>query len=304
MLSITLLSGLLSLASASSLFRSEPRQSVCNGNAEFCDRKYSNVSFIGTHDSAFVGSIVDPRVNQEKNVTEQLDAGIRFLQAQTHVLDDVLSMCHTSCVELYAGSLQDYLTTVKTWLDANPNEFLTMLLVNGDNVNATEFGTVFSAVGLDQVAFVPSTSPNMLAMEDWPTYGELLGNGSRIVIFLDSDADETEVPYILDEFTYFFETPYDTTDPDFPQCTLDRPSGGDASTRMYIVNHFLDSDILGILIPDNAADYTTNAATGNGSIGAQADLCTSTYDRVPNFVLVDMFDRGDVFTAQNTLNGV
>jgi hypothetical protein len=73
---------------------------------------------------------------------------------------------------------------------------------------------------------------------------------------------------------------------------------------MYIVNHFLDLDILGIDIPDDAADYTTNAATGNGSIGAQADLCYSDYGRWPNFVLVDMFDRGDVFTWQNTVNGV
>lgn len=103
-----------------------------------------------------------------------------------------------------------------------------------------------------------------------------------------------------------FETPYDTLDPSFPECSLNRPAGGDASTRMSIINHFLDTNLLGtgILIPDDAADYTTNAATGNGSIGAQCDLCTSIYGRVPNFVLVDFFDRGDVFTAQNTLNGV
>jgi len=73
---------------------------------------------------------------------------------------------------------------------------------------------------------------------------------------------------------------------------------------MYIVNHFLDEDILSVHIPDDGADYTTNAATGTGSIGAQADLCTGVYGRVPNFVLVDMFDRGDVFAAQDALNGV
>jgi hypothetical protein len=100
------------------------------------------------------------------------------------------------------------------------------------------------------------------------------------------------VPYILDEFTYFFETPYDVIDKTFDQCTLDRPSGASATGRMYIVNHFLDEDILGILIPDTGALDTTNAATGTGSIGAQADLCTSTYGRVPNFVLVDYFEHG------------
>lgn len=73
---------------------------------------------------------------------------------------------------------------------------------------------------------------------------------------------------------------------------------------MYIVNHFLDFSLFGILIPDFAKDYTTNAATGNGSIGAQNELCQGIYGREPNFVLVDNFDRGDVFTAQNTMNGL
>lgn len=109
---------------------------------------------------------------------------------------------------------------------------------------------------------------------------------------------------MLAQFTYFFETPYDTTDSSFPECTLNRPPNGSPTGRMYIVNHFLDEDILSILIPDDGADYTTNAATGVGSIGAQAGLCTKTYGRVPNFVLVDMFNRGDVFAAQGTLNGV
>jgi hypothetical protein len=61
---------------------------------------------------------------------------------------------------------------------------------------------------------------------------------------------------------------------------------------MMIVNHFLDLDILGILIPDTLADSTTNAATGTGSIGAQADLCISTWGRTPNLILVDDFNIG------------
>ena len=122
--------------------------------------------------------------------------------------------------------------------------------------------------------------------------------------FLDAGANPS-VPYILDEFTYFFETPYDTTDPTFPQCKIDRPSGlTTADGRMYIVNHFLDLDLGGIDVPDDADDKTTNAATGKGSIGAQADICIGLYGRAPWGVLVDYFDKGDVFTAQNTLNGL
>jgi hypothetical protein len=73
---------------------------------------------------------------------------------------------------------------------------------------------------------------------------------------------------------------------------------------MYIVNHFLDKAVLGpdILIPDVEADFQTNAATGKGSIGAQTDLCTQTYGRTPNFVLLDMFNRGEWLPAQHVMN--
>jgi hypothetical protein len=100
------------------------------------------------------------------------------------------------------------------------------------------------------------------------------------------------VPYILNEFTYFFETAYDITDSSFPSCDLDRPSGSSGSGLMMIVNHFLDLDIFGILIPDVLAAPKTNAATGAGSIGAQSDLCISKWGRSPNVVLVDYFELG------------
>ena len=91
------------------------------------------------------------------------------------------------------------------------------------------------------------------------------------------------MPYILDEFTYFFETPYDVTDKSFNQCTLDRPSGASADGRMYIVNHFLDVDIFGILIPDQINAPKTNSPS---SILAQSNLCYQAWGRMPNFILV------------------
>jgi hypothetical protein len=121
--------------------------------------------------------------------------------------------------------------------------------------------------------------------------------------YTDYGADMSSVPYILDEFSYFFETPYDVTDSTFSDCSINRPAGASADGRMYIVNHFLDVDIFGILVPDRAAAGTTNAATGTGSIGAQASLCKSLYNRQPNFVLVDFTDQGNVIAAQNALNG-
>ena len=274
----------------------------CNGNAALCGRSYSNVSQVGTHDSAFVG--VSPADNQDVNVTQQLDAGIRFLQGQTH--KDVLgtlSLCHTSCFLRDAGPLTDYLATVKTWLDANPHEVLTLLLTNGDSLGVSEFDSAFQSSGLVPSIYVP-TSDAPLNLSAWPTLQEMITTNNRLVTFLDYGANATLVPYLLDEFAFFFETPYDTTDPTFPECSIDRPPGADADGRMYIVNHFLDLNISGILIPNVPADNVTNAATGTGSIGAQVDLCEGLYQRAPKGVLVDNFDKGDVFAAQNAANGL
>lgn len=99
------------------------------------------------------------------------------------------------------------------------------------------------------------------------------------------------MPYILDEFTYFFETPYDVTDSSFNECTLDRPAGASADGRMYIVNHFLDVDILGIKIPDQLAASNTNSES---SILAQSDLCYQTWGRMPNFILVGRLLRQNI----------
>jgi hypothetical protein len=107
------------------------------------------------------------------------------------------------------------------------------------------------------------------------------------------------VPYILDEFNYFFETTFDATN--FSSCALDRPQGSNGDGLMYIVNHFLDIDILGILIPDVAKDSKTNAANGSGSIGEQAGLCISTWGRTLNVILVDNFNEGQLFHLSGLL---
>ena len=152
---------------------------ACNGNAALCSRSYSNVTLIGTHDSAFVG--IWPTDNQADTVTQQLDAGIRFLQAQTHSKSGVLELCHTSCTELDAGPVTNYLSTIKTWMDGNPNQVVTLLLTNGDSVDVSEFGAAMTTSGLSSYAYTP---PSQLLMSEWPTLRELIDDDTRLVMFL------------------------------------------------------------------------------------------------------------------------
>lgn len=160
----------------------QANENKCNGYTALCDRQYSNITFIGSHDSAFIGYL--PTQNQHHPVSDQLNAGVRFLQAQTHVLNGNLELCHTVCLEEDAGSLQSYLSTVKAFLDANPSEVVTLLLVNGDFQSPTLFDEDFKAAGLEAYAFVPTTSPMPLSINSWPTLGDMIAAGQRLVVFL------------------------------------------------------------------------------------------------------------------------
>jgi hypothetical protein len=118
------------------------------------------------------------------------------------------------------------------------------------------------------------------------------------------------VPYLLDQFNYFFETPFDTIDPGFGDCSMDRKNkaDNDGKVSMYLVNHYLDIKIpeTGILMPDRLSAPRTNAPEGPGSIGAHARLCLGVHGRIPNVMLLDYFGRGgvDSLAAQNSLNAI
>lgn len=99
----------------------------------------------------------------------------------------------------------------------------------------------------------------------------------------DYNTNTSAVPWIMDEFAYYFETRFDETDSAFPECNIDRPSGASGDGRMGLVNHMLHIDILGIQIPDRPAVGTTNSVA---SIDAQSSICKGLYGRAPNVVLV------------------
>lgn len=258
-------------------------------------------------------------------------------------------MCHTSCDLEEAGKLTDYLGTIKTWMDKNQGQVVTVLLTNGDRVDVNMFKNDFETSGMASYAYAP---PKKLAMNEWPTLQTLINDGKRAVIFLgifipfyiqfnqklispDYLADSNKAPYILDEFSYYFETAFDVTE--FTDCALNRPPGSDGNGLMMLgtfrifyifgalltitVNHFKDIELLpDILIPDVVNTPKTNAATGEDSIGEHSDWCVSEWGgRGPNMVLVDNFNigklpfrqlywnctdlkLGNVFQAERTLN--
>lgn len=295
---VALLSLFTSSTQAASL---QHRATTCNGHSELCGKSFGNVTFVGAHDSYAVGTN-NLATNQDYNVTQQLNDGIRMLQMQTHNQNGVIQLCHTSCALYNGGTLETYLSSVKTWMDANTNDVVSLLIVNSDGFKPSDYDSVFKSVGLDSISFSPSASS--LTFDSWPTLGSMVDSGKRLVTFLASGADSTSVSYLIDEFTNIWETAYDVTDTTF-DCNVNR-TNGDTSTQMYLINHFLDKIILGQPAPDSSRANTTNAVSGVGSLGQQVETCAAQHSRNPNFMLVDFYEYGggSVFQVAATANGV
>lgn len=293
----------------------------CNNYAEFCERKYSNITEVCAHNSPFAVKN-NAGSNQEYGVTAQLNDGIRMLQGQTHYINGTLYYCHTSCDLLNAGTVEDYFRDVTNWLEAHPFEVITILIGNynyedkDDNgnplVTSKNYVDPIEKSGLMPYIYQPPKTA--MELEDWPTLGELIIQQKRVIMFIDYNFDTDAVPYILWEFYNMWETPFSPTDPTFP-CTLERPDGlskNKAKQMLYMANHNLNVEVsigsFSLLIPNTVQLNVTNGLNGSGSLGAQTNSCTESWGRPPNFLLVDYYNagpfNGSVFEVAARANNV
>jgi hypothetical protein len=291
---------------------------ACNNSPSLCSRSYGNITHLGAHDSPFVSNSSNKFTssgNQFYNSTTQLDAGVRLLSAQVHTADasgSELRLCHTDCTLLDGGSLVDWLSSIKTWLDNNPNEVVTVLLVNSVDATTATLGADFVSSGVSKYGY---QFPASGAPSTWPTLQSLITANTRLVTFVASlSGNNTAAPYLLDEFTYVWENPYTSTAPSNFSCTPDRPSSvqgslttAKSSGRMFLMNHFLDQNqLFGIQTPNVEASSSTNSPDASiiGSLGNAAQTCAAAYGSPPNFVLVDWFNVGPAISTVDSLNGV
>lgn len=311
------LSAILGLANASVL---KARQAVaCNNAPALCSQSYSGITHLGTHDSPFLrdASTDDSTSgNQFFNTTVQLNAGVRLVTAQVHNSNNQWHLCHTSCDLLDAGLLQDWLVEIKTWMDANPNDVVTVLLVNSDNATPTELSSEFVQSGIATYGYVPPSDTTPPSGGVWPTLQELIDMKQRLMVFvasLDGDVYTAGQHYLMDEFSFIFENPFTNVNVSQFTCTPQRPTSVEgnsqaaiSSGRMALINHFLDMDAaFGIDVPDvDAVNQTNSPGTALGNLGQAANACKQEFGKAPTFLLVDFFDQGPAIATVDALNGV
>ena len=166
--------------------------------------------------------------------------------------------------------------------------------------------------GILRYIYTPPIAP--MKRGDWPTLNDMILQGQRVVMFMDYMADQREYPWLMDEFSQMWETPFDPVNQSFP-CTVERPPDlpvDAAKDRLYLLNHNLNSELslLGadMLVPARAELNLTNDVKGFGSLGDGASGCRSDWGNPPKVLNVDYYNfggyPGSVFEVAAKLNNV
>ncbi|KAK0392835.1 hypothetical protein NLU13_2329 [Sarocladium strictum] len=292
---------------------------ACNNSPDLCSRAYNDVTYLGAHNSAFLrDASTDFTIsgNHFFNATLALDAGLRLLQAQVHDKDGVLHLCHSSCSLLDAGPLVDWLSKIETWIANNERDVVTILLVNAADATAADFASAWQSSGLAAHGYAPPSTQSPLAT--WPTLGEMISSGKRLVSFITQIDASPAAPYLLPEFSYVFETHFEVTALTGFNCSIDRPSraGDDGASALAagwlgLINHFKYQNVLGsINFPDVNSIETVNdpGSSAVGNLGRQLNECATAWggqgNKKPNFVLIDFWSENDPLKAVDAMNKV
>ncbi len=76
-----------------------------------------------------------------------------------------------------------------------PATVVSILMVNIDNQTPSAFDLAYKAADLDGISFAPETPT--LPASGWPTLGNMIDSGKRLVSYLDNGADPS-IPYLID----------------------------------------------------------------------------------------------------------
>jgi hypothetical protein len=305
---------------------------TCNGYAQLCSRRVDQVVFPGTHNAM---SAVDTPgwliANQSRDIARQLDDGIRAFKISTHygisdgrghVRTDIAAegaranrvsekltpqarlalqrlsasvgfgppsgrpsvwLCHTLC-EVGATSMASFMRTVGRFLRDNPGQVL--VFFDEDYVSEHSLEQEFKRAGL--LSHLAALHPG----QPMPTLGELVRSQHDVLVFTQEPVSG-RYPWDMYGFDWFHDTPLGAVKPSQFTCRLYR---GRAGNPLLMMNNWAD-----VFPPLRSPNLPL---TKRSFILARARRCESEWHHVPNVILTDFYDSGDVVGAARALNGL
>ncbi|HEY7043822.1 MAG TPA: hypothetical protein VH419_09160, partial [Nocardioidaceae bacterium] len=243
----------------------------CNGHVDLCVRRYDDVAYAATHNSMAAADEPNWFLaEQPTGLVGQLDDGIRVLLIDTwygqatqrrdivatasrsrqrataeavdrygqSVVDAALRLrdaasltpsgpvepylCHSMC-ELGSTKFVPALVQMRAWLDAHPREVVTLFIQ--DEVTPADTAEAFEQAGLLSYVHTQQTGGS------WPTLGEMIASGRRLVVLMENHGGGSTYPWLLQGFDWVQDTPYDYTSPSQFSCRRYR---GSAASPLFL----------------------------------------------------------------------
>jgi hypothetical protein len=306
---------------------------TCNGYAQLCPRRLDEVVFAGTHNAMSAADTPGWLIaNQDRDVAQQLNDGIRAFKISTHygvqtpsgqVYTDIQAagdrvnrvaeqldlparialqrfsrslhrgtpgqgtravwLCHSLC-ELGATGFVHFLSVIHNFLKLNPGNVI--VLFDEDYVSEPSIRSAFKEAGLfDRLAVLQRGQP-------LPTLGQLISSRHNIVVFAQEPVSG-HFPWNAPGFTWLQDTPLKAVRPSDFTCKLYR---GYSTNPLLVMNDWAD------IFPPRP---TPNVPlVQKDFIIKRARECVVERGKIPNLVMTDFYNRGNVVGAVNELNGV
>jgi hypothetical protein len=288
---------------------------TCEGSAALCDRSYDEVAYLTSHNAMsttvdrFIGPLQDP------GISTQLDDGVRALQIDTYRWErpdeitqrlaesdftpeqrkfiasavdrfnpprDGLWLCHSVC-RAGALALVPVLREIGDWMRAHPTEVVTLIVQ--DAISGEDTQQAFTQAGLSDLIHTPDADP----AKPWPTLGELIDSGRRLVVF--AEQADGPAPWYRNFYDYGMETPFAFSTPDAMSCV---PYRGGTDKRLFVLNHFITID--------GGSRLDAGKVNSRQYVLDRVHRCERERGRPVNFVAVDYTTIGDAGGAVDALN--
>jgi hypothetical protein len=279
----------------------------CLGDSRFCEKRYDEMTYLTTHNSfnyALRGKIKKKGPlfflfpNQERPIENQLREGVRAFMIDLHSYRDQVVLCHggKGCPLLGMDSAVSEFKTLKTFLDNNPHEILTLILES--YVSTQKMKELIENSGL--IDYVHCQSPS----EPWPTIQSMLEapvhknknepnfhDKGRLVI-LNDHVEAGDPKWNLDLFGAFaVETKYSYKKISDLDCKLNR---GSLNHSLFILNHFTT------LIAGKKRD--AKKINQRSFLSQRSLRCQNENNKKINFLTVDFYRTGDAKQVVQELN--
>ncbi len=307
--------------------------SKCNGYAQLCTKRLDQAVLVGTHNAMSAADSPGWFIaNQQYGIAKQLNDGLRAFKISTHygegkpgnVRTDIEAegekanrvseklnkeaqaalqrfsgsvgfggkakgkrevwLCHTLC-ELGATNAVGFFSTIDRFLERNPGNVIVMF--DEDYISEASLEEVFKKSKLYSHLAVLRVGQQM------PTLGQLVRSQHNVVVFTQEPVSG-RYPWDMYAFGGFIQdTPLKAVKPKQFTCQLARGLPG---SPLLMMNNWAD-----VFPPRRSPNVALNK---RNFILQRARQCERERHHIPNLILTDFYNTGDVVSAARILNGL